>query len=90
MMDHSQSVLKWLEEVSFKKPKKCHFVQHSVVFLGYVLFADTISTNPKKVDNVKNWPVPTTQGNYNHSWDWPCIIASLYISLLPSLTVCTI
>ena len=28
--------------------------------MGYVLSADGISANPKKVDAVKNWPVPTS------------------------------
>ena len=35
------------------KPKKCHFFQHSVVFLGYVLSAYDISANPEKVNKVK-------------------------------------
>ena len=60
MLDHIELVFKWLEEFNLKiKPKKCHFFQCSVVFLGYVLYADGISANPKKVDKVKNWPVPT-------------------------------
>ena len=41
------------------KPKKCHFPQCSIDFLGYVLSGDGISANPEKVDAVKNWPVPT-------------------------------
>ena len=36
------------------KPKKCHFFQHSIVFVGYVLSADGISANPKKVDKVNS------------------------------------
>ena len=28
--------------------------------MGYVLSADGISANPKKVDAVKNWPMPTS------------------------------
>ena len=48
------------ERIQFKnKTKKCHFSQHQVVFLGYVLPADGISANPKMVDNVKDWLVPT-------------------------------
>ena len=50
-----------LKEFNLKiKPKKCHFFWCIVVFLGYVLSADGISANPKKVDAVKNWPVPTS------------------------------
>ena len=57
MLDHIELVFKWLEDFNLKiKPKKCHFFQHSVIFLGHVLSAEGISANPEKV---KNWPVPT-------------------------------
>ena len=37
-----------LTEYNLKsKPKKCHYFQCSVVFLGYVLSPDDISANPK-------------------------------------------
>ena len=59
MLDQIELVFSRLKEFNLKiKPKKCHFFQHSIVFLGYVLSADGISANPKKVDAVKNWPVP--------------------------------
>ena len=61
MLDQIELVFSRLKEFNLKiKPKKCHFFQHSIVFLGYVLSADGISANPKKVDAVKNWPVPTS------------------------------
>ena len=60
MLDHIELVFKWLEDFNLKiKPKKCHFFQCSVIFLGHVLLAEGISANPKKVEKVKNWPVPT-------------------------------
>ena len=60
MLDCIELVFKWLEEFNLKiKPKKCHFFQHSVIFLGHVLSAEGISANPEKVKKVKNWPVPT-------------------------------
>ena len=60
MLDHIELVFKWLEDFNLKiKPKKCHFFQHSVIFLGHVLSAEGISANPEKVEKVKNWPVPT-------------------------------
>ena len=53
-------MFKQLEEFNLKiKPKKCHFFQCSIIFLGHVLLAEGISANPKKVEKVKNWPVPT-------------------------------
>ena len=57
MLDCIELVFKWLEEFNRKiKPKKCHFFQCSIVFLGHVLSAEGISANPEKV---KNWAVPT-------------------------------
>ena len=60
MLDHIELVFKWLEDFNLKiKPKKCHFFQHSIIFLGHVLSPEGISANPEKVEKVKNWPVPT-------------------------------
>ena len=60
VLDHIELLFKWLEEFNLKiKPKKCHFFQCSIVFLGHVLSAGGISVNPKKLDQVKYWPVST-------------------------------
>ena len=40
------------------KPSKCHFLKRSVDFLGYVISASCISTDPRKIELVKSWPVP--------------------------------
>ena len=55
MLDHIELVFKWLEEFNLEiKPRKCHFFQCSIAFLGHVLSAEGISANPKKVEKVKN------------------------------------
>ena len=55
MLDNIDLVFKRLKEFNLKvKPKKCHFFQCSIVFLGNVLPAKSISANPDKVDNVNN------------------------------------
>ena len=64
------------------KPKKCHFFQYSVVFLGYVLSVDGISANPEKVDVVKNLPVPTSAKEL-HSF---LGLASYYCYFIPKFT----
>ena len=47
MLDHIEMVFKRLEEFYLKiKQKKCHFFQHSVVFVGYVLSADNNLCKP--------------------------------------------
>ena len=59
MLDQAEMVLSRFKNFHFKiKPKKCHFFQSSVAFLGHVLAADGIFANPEKVDKVKNWPKP--------------------------------
>ena len=40
-----------------QKPTKCHFLQKEVTFLGHVVSADGIKTDPEKVKAVKTEPV---------------------------------
>ena len=50
-----------LKSVNLKlSPKKCCIFQHKVEFLGHVVSEEGISTDPKKVQTVKNWPKPCT------------------------------
>ena len=39
-------------------PKKCELFQRKVKFLGHVVCAEGVTTDPDKVEAVKNWPVP--------------------------------
>ncbi len=50
-----------LREVGLKvKVEKCHFLQSEVEFLGHMVSAQGVSTDPDKVSAVKQWPVPNT------------------------------
>jgi len=41
------------------KPSKCSlFLRAMVLFLGHVVSGDGVSTDPSKIDLVKNWPQP--------------------------------
>jgi hypothetical protein len=40
------------------KPSKCKLLQKQVVFLGHVVSADGIATDPEKMTQVAAWPVP--------------------------------
>ena len=52
-------VLTKLAEANLKlNPKKCHFFKKEVGFLGHVVNEHGISTDPEKIQSVKNWPVP--------------------------------
>ena len=60
MLDHIELVFNRLKEFHLKiKPKKCHFFDSSVLFLGHVLSSEGISTNPKKVEKVRDWLIPS-------------------------------
>ena len=41
------------------KPKKCHFFQESVTFLGHVISREGIATDPDKIRKVVECPAPT-------------------------------
>ena len=64
-----QTVLSKLSQVleRFKKAnlqvnaKKCSFFTQKVQYLGHIISADGIQTDPKKTDAVKNWPVPKSK-----------------------------
>lgn len=42
------------------KLQKCHFFQQEVQYLGHVISSKGVSTDPKKISAVTNWPVPNT------------------------------
>ena len=65
------------------KLKNCHFFQYSVVFLGYVPSADSISAYPGKMDKVKNWPVPTNPKELQSFLG----LASYYHQFIPRFTI---
>ena len=90
MLDCIELVLKWLEEFNLKiKPKTCYFFQCSIIFLGNVLSAEGISANPKKVEKVKNWPVPTNPKELQSFWGWPATTPILSQNSLLSVSACT-
>ena len=60
MLNRVEMVLKHLQDFNLKiKPKKSFFFQSKVLFLGHTLSKEGISLNPKKVQKVRDWPVPS-------------------------------
>ena len=57
--EHLQQVLQLLRQHQlFGKISKCEFFKKSVEYLGHIISSNGISTDPKKVEAVKNWPQP--------------------------------
>ena len=55
-----EKVLKRLYEEGLKlSPEKCQFYQSSVHYLGHIVSAEGVSTDPEKLDAVTSWPRPT-------------------------------
>ena len=40
------------------KQSKCEFIKSEIKFLGHVINADGISTDPEKVDSIVKFPTP--------------------------------
>ena len=80
MLNRVEMVLKCLQDFNLKiKPKKSFFFQSKVLFLGHTLSKEGISPNPKKVQKVKDWPVPSNAKEV-HSF---LGLASYYHQLIP-------
>ncbi len=60
-IDRLGLILQRLVEAGLRlKCKKCHFLQTKIEYLGHVVSSEGISTDPKKVDAVREWRTPTS------------------------------
>ncbi|WVZ94744.1 hypothetical protein U9M48_040606 [Paspalum notatum var. saurae] len=67
---HVQQVFQLLREHQFKaKLSKCSFAQTQLKYLGHILSAQGVSTDPDKIADVQNSQVPTSVRNSEASWD---------------------
>ena len=81
MLEHIELVFSRLKKFSLKvKPKKSFFFQTEVSFSGHILSAKGISPNPKKVDKIRDWPIPKTSKEV-HSFIG---LASYYRRFIPN------
>jgi hypothetical protein len=56
---HLAQVFQWLTRDQWKlKFTKCKFVQQSIAYLGHVVSAFGVSTDPAKIKAIQNWPTP--------------------------------
>ena len=55
-----RAVFEKLKKAELKlKPSKCEFFKQELTYLGHVVSKCGIQTNPKKVEAICKWPVPT-------------------------------
>ena len=60
-LKHLCLVMDRLRQAKLKlKPTKCHFVRHSVEFLGHIITSSGLRPNPKQVAAVQDFPRPQT------------------------------
>ncbi|CAC5376668.1 Retrovirus-related Pol polyprotein from transposon 297,Retrovirus-related Pol polyprotein from transposon 17.6,Retrovirus-related Pol polyprotein from transposon 412 [Mytilus coruscus] len=59
MLKNLRSVFDRLKGAGFKlKPKKCTLFAKKVNFLGHVVTAEGVATDPEKIKRIKDWPIP--------------------------------
>ena len=55
-----RAVFERLKKAELKlKPSKCEFFKQELAYLGHVISKHGIKTDPKKVEAIHKWPVPT-------------------------------
>lgn len=58
-LERIEEVLQRLKDANLTlKPSKCHFFKKQVEFLGHVVSQEGVQTDPKKIKDVKEWPIP--------------------------------
>ena len=61
MLTNLDSVLCKLLEAGLKlKPRKCQLFKKEVEYLGHIVSASGIKTDPKKILAVRDWPEPNS------------------------------
>jgi hypothetical protein len=59
-IQHIAQVLKRLQDHHWQvKKSKCAFAQQTIAYLGHLILAAGVSTDPEKIHTVREWLVPT-------------------------------
>jgi hypothetical protein len=58
-MKNLREVFERIREAGLKlKPSKCELLREEITYLGHIINSKGLKTDPKKVEAVKNWPIP--------------------------------
>lgn len=61
-LNHLREVFQILQQAQlFLKPSKCTFGGKVIEYLGHFISAEGVSTDPKKIQAIVDWPTPKTQ-----------------------------
>ncbi|GFW78082.1 retrovirus-related Pol polyprotein from transposon 297 [Trichonephila clavipes] len=87
--EHLQNIRKVLSKLSDANlklnPSKCKFFQKEVNYLGHIISAEGVRTDPEKVSTVKNWKRPENLRELREaSWDYVLITEKLKEALTSS------
>ena len=59
-LERIRTVFGKVREANFLlNPEKCSLFKRKLEYLGHIISADGVSTDPKKTEKVRNWPTPT-------------------------------
>ncbi|GFQ77335.1 retrovirus-related Pol polyprotein from transposon opus [Trichonephila clavata] len=59
-LNNIRRVLQKLKEANLRlSPSKCHLFRREVTYLGHIISAEGVRTDPDKISAVKNWKGPT-------------------------------
>lgn len=69
MEEHVEAVFRVFEEQKlFANRKKCAFGQQQVEYLGHIISAKGVSTDPQKIEAVVKWLIPRTLKDVRGFW----------------------
>ena len=60
------------------KPEKCCLLPQRVPFVGHILSAEGVSTDPEKVSAVESWPPPTNVSELRVFWERSATTGSFF------------
>lgn len=77
-LSHLRQVLELLARDQWQvKLSKCRFAQQSIAYLGHVISAAGVATDPEKVESICDWPLPADTKQLEASLALWVITASL-------------